>query len=742
MKKETPSKKGFTHLGCYGLLDQLDERYKGPVPDDFTLNTPVGVCMDRNRNVWVCDTGNSRVIVFDSELENILHILRGPGDRVEAGQKKRFLLPFHLCQHPEKPRMYVSDLGNARVVVFEFDGSSVEYLNSFGYQGNGYAPLRDPNGITIIKEDSGGKSEYCVWVSDEFYHTEHDMRSRCVKFDEDGDYMAEFKTVHAPGGKKHHLKWPQGLCSDKAGYLYVANTGCYEILKCHSQGEIDGARADIIVEEGNVLVHSFGNPKGMGSSNVMRSVGIANEKIFVPDRVANTISIYDLDGKPLTTIAWMSAHWHGRTAGVRSLSDYLYARIEDEFLNDPYQVCEGDVDDVYFITEPYVSRVTKVRIPMNGLKLGGAEVLATAGDRRNKPGQKCSQFNAVTSITCMAENLPSCSGSSSTLPDYVRYNPLQLSYMTWSEMVVKGYAWWYERFFEDHGGQIDTRIKSRVYNIDAGNWAIKAYTETDGAFVETPNPLDGYYIPGNLAVAAYCPPKPLLGQICPGTPIFFVTNYSYDIVKMYQFDVLGQPVGYGLPFGFPGKFEMGGLLGPQGIDVNRNGEIFIADSMNGRISKWQILQTGQVLFRKTFKWNERYFSPTDVAVDGAGRVFVTDQFNNAIRVFDGEGKNLWTYGSEGYCDDLEKDADKFSLPTSLCIDGDILIVNDLVNRALKAFKIRENGLEYAGGRKCFSEHPEEGGLWMPFFIHSRGGRVYVPDTTLNVVNVFGYGVGE
>jgi hypothetical protein len=139
--------------------------------------------------------------------------------------------------------------------------------------------------------------------------------------------------------------------------------------------------------------------------------------------------------------------------------------------------------------------------------------------------------------------------------------------------------------------------------------------------------------------------------------------------------------------------------------------------LNNRISKWQILNTGQVVFDSNFRWadaDNKYFTPTDVAIDSKNRLFVTDQFNDCIRVFDSDGRQLWSYGKPGYCDDIDSDYENFILPTSLCIEDDELIINDLVNRALKIFKIEENSLQFLGGKKAFKERPKEGGIWMPY----------------------------
>ena len=52
------------------------------------LNSPVGVCRDRSGNVWVCDTGNNRLLVFDGDLTTLRHV---PSPR----KRRRGLPPSH-----------------------------------------------------------------------------------------------------------------------------------------------------------------------------------------------------------------------------------------------------------------------------------------------------------------------------------------------------------------------------------------------------------------------------------------------------------------------------------------------------------------------------------------------------------------------------------------------------------------------------------------------------------------------
>ncbi|MBK7001960.1 MAG: hypothetical protein IPH35_18940 [Rhodoferax sp.] len=57
-------------------------------------------------------------------------------------------------------------------------------------------------------------------------------------------------------------------------------------------------------------------------------------------------------------------------------------------------------------------------------------------------------------------------------------------------------------------------------------------------------------------------------------------------------------------------------FGPQGIAVNDQGEIFVADSLGHRVVKWRLLQTGLPVFCKQFSWRkgtDADFTPSDIA---------------------------------------------------------------------------------------------------------------------------------
>jgi DNA-binding beta-propeller fold protein YncE len=487
---------------------------------------------------------------------------------------------------------------------------------------------------------------------------------------------------------------------------------------------------------------------------IMRYVNVIGKRVYVPDHVINTISVLDLNGKPLSTISGVRPTWNHDNQQVDSASDPLYYAMENTALINPYAICQGETPDIFLISEPFCSRILKVKIDKLTHPATPVTILSAVGGRRDEsckhdqPGHG-SQFNCVTAVISLQRNRTgkACDDFDATaeLPNYWRHNPLQRWYMRIGQTLTNQYAHWYGPWSR-HVLKPEKTAEPIRHHVDAGNWEIKSYREAGKTFSEMPNQLNGYFLPGNLAMAVYHPHKPLLGQISPGSPILLVSNFNLGTVSLYQVGPLGNLLNYGVPFGMLGTDD-GCLSGPQGMAVSCDGEVFVVDALNHRLSKWQILQTGQVAFIRNFVWDKnertdngtpRLFTPTDVAISADNRIFVTDQFNNRICVFNREGTPLHCQGKKGYWEEGEPDGDRFMLPTSVAIDGKHLIVNDLVNRALKIFDIDGEKLHFNSGISLFKRSVDEGGVWMPFFLYAQNRQVFVADSTYNIVQVFKY----
>ncbi len=102
---------------------------------------------------------------------------------------------------------------------------------------------------------------------------------------------------------------------------------------------------------------------------------------------------------------------------------------------------------------------------------------------------------------------------------------------------------------------------------------------------------------------------------------------------------------------------------PKGAAVDGAGNVYVADSGNGRI---QILSPGGALITvwgTNGAGDGQFSDPRGVAVDVSGNVYVADTGNNRIQKFDKNGVYITKWGSAG------SGNGQFQTPSSLSVDG-------------------------------------------------------------------------
>jgi DNA-binding beta-propeller fold protein YncE len=111
-----------------------------------SVERPTGIAIDRDRGkIYLADTGTSEsethtVKIFDMEGELIGTI--GDGKGSGPGQ---FLYPTYLAVDADG-NLYVTDTLNARVQVFDADG---QYVKSIGERGNAWGMFDKPKGVAL-----------------------------------------------------------------------------------------------------------------------------------------------------------------------------------------------------------------------------------------------------------------------------------------------------------------------------------------------------------------------------------------------------------------------------------------------------------------------------------------------------------------------------------------------------------------------------------------------------------------
>ena len=121
----------------------LDEGFRLKTPPEATLYSPMDVAVDKNKNIYVLNSGRGTVQVYDPE-GNLATSWGGIGNG--TGQLN---WPYSMTIDNQGD-LYVSDTHNNRIQKFSPNGT---LLASFGGEGSGIGQLSTPAGIAV---DSSG----------------------------------------------------------------------------------------------------------------------------------------------------------------------------------------------------------------------------------------------------------------------------------------------------------------------------------------------------------------------------------------------------------------------------------------------------------------------------------------------------------------------------------------------------------------------------------------------------------
>ena len=102
-----------------------------------------------NGKYYMPDAGNHRINVFD--LDGNFLFMFGDGGGVEPDSAVGLLNNPESAKFSSEGKMYVADLKNDRIQVFDPDGN---FLMTWGSTGNGDGQFLTPAGIAIDKDDN------------------------------------------------------------------------------------------------------------------------------------------------------------------------------------------------------------------------------------------------------------------------------------------------------------------------------------------------------------------------------------------------------------------------------------------------------------------------------------------------------------------------------------------------------------------------------------------------------------
>ncbi len=218
------------------------------------FNEPWGVAVDSEGNLYVADTWNNRIQKFDRDL-NFLTQWGQPASDLSNPKPYDFWGPRDVAIDPEG-NVWVADTGNSRVLKFASDGT---FLTSLGEPGSEPRQLREPVGIEIaangdifvadawnrriqhfdsqlnpvgqfpmpgwVAEDPSTKP-YLALAPDGSIMASETARHRLLRIGADGHILSILEGIGETA-----LVSPTGLALDERGFLYISNSGVSQIRR-------------------------------------------------------------------------------------------------------------------------------------------------------------------------------------------------------------------------------------------------------------------------------------------------------------------------------------------------------------------------------------------------------------------------------------------------------------------------------------------------------------------------------
>lgn len=216
------------------------------------MNSPCSISIDKQtNNVYVLDSEDFKIRVFDIEGKEISRF----GGQGDSPWKFKGASSITISGNN---KIYITDTVDSKIKVFNLQG---QYLTSFGKQGEGIGEYKSP---------------YVIASFDEYLYILDHAQPRIHVIDRAGIPQLMFGSRGAEKGK---FTVPKGLAVDEAGRVYVSENLTH--------------RVQIFDRTGRFL-YSFGK-KGSkeGYFNDPESISISPQnKIYVLDRGNNRVQVF------------------------------------------------------------------------------------------------------------------------------------------------------------------------------------------------------------------------------------------------------------------------------------------------------------------------------------------------------------------------------------------------------------------------------------------------------------------
>lgn len=535
---------------------------------------PTGVAVDGTGTVYVVDSQNARVQVFNAHNQALTRYWGTPGDG-----PAQFFHPVAITADKDGA-IYVTDTYRVR----KFTNTGIPLAMWGDEQSDKDGKFNQPLGIAV---DTNG----FVYIADSGNH-------RIQKLTKDGAFVLKWGTF---GNSFGQLNLPTGIAVDANGFVYVADSGNHRIQKFTSTGSFVQAWGEAgtangqlngtewlgiaIDSAGNILVSDSANQRIQKFTSdgtfltVWGSQGTANRQfnyplgiaasstgdLYIADRYNHRIQRFDSQG------SWQSSF------GSRSTAPELFVNPAAAALDASYQ-------NLYIIDHS-MAQILKTNA-QNGAFVKAISYGSDSSDT----------FSDLKDIAIDSNNnvFVVDTGTNRALIRIFNQDGAQIN--AWGS-----YGTGTTQLIQPHG--IALGSDGTVYVADTGNNRIQLFSTT-GAYISTWGTTLGLNRPRDVFASA-------------SGFIYVADTDNHRILKL---DSNGNLVATWSDF-----------ITPQSITEDSNGNIYVSDAH--RIQKFTSAGTRLAVWSNYGNGLGELSGPSSLSIDGTGNVYVTDVGNRRIQVF-------------------------------------------------------------------------------------------------------------
>ncbi|WP_234125051.1 X2-like carbohydrate binding domain-containing protein [Clostridium hydrogenum] len=683
----------------------------GGLATSAALSNPMGVVADSSGNVYIADSGNNAVRKIDHTTGNISTIA-GTGTSGYSGDNglatsAKLNMPMGVAVD-SSGNVYIADSSNSAIRKIDNTTGNISTIagtGTSGYSGdNGLATsatLYGPNGVAV---DNSGN----VYIADSGNNVVRKI-----------DHITgNISTIAGTGTRGYSgdnglatsatLYGPREVAIDNSGNVYIADSGNNVIRKIdHTTGNIS-----TIAGTGT---RGYSGDNGLATSATLNTPsGVAVDSsgnVYLADSSNSAIRKIDHETGTISTIAGNGTSAYGGDNGLATSAT----------LSTPCQISVDSSGNVY-IADKFNHEIRKISMPISSYTV-------TYDGNGNTNGTVPTDSNSYTS------------GTSVTAKDSGDLAKTNYTFAGWNTA-------------KDGTGTAVAAGGS--FNITGDTTLYAQWEQTSvppALYINTiaGTGTAGYTGDGGLAKSAQLR-RPGAVAVDNSGKIYIADTNNNVIREIDTGGNISTIAGTGTA-GYTGdghEAKSAQLNAPQGVAVDREGNVYIADTSNnvireidtgGNISTiagtGTAGNTGDGAAAKSAKLN----GPCGVAVDSKGNIFIADTSNNAIREVD-TNKDISTIAGSGSDGSIIK-ASLF-YPFGVAVDShDNIYIADTTHDLIREIDTSGNMNTIAGagmGQEGDGGYSGDGGLATNALLDSpcgvavdSSGNVYISDTYNNLI---------